>query len=213
MQCKLNFRYKPKSFQTEQLKVNYSLSFLKGTALDYFEPYLTDDPANEPTWLNDYELFVEELLINFGLYNMMANAEVELEQLIMKDNHKATKFFINFYQLTLLLQYNDKAHTLLSQRGSRMKWYTSKKLACSTDSRTSFRKLTNIIGNEKANSCERSHSLPSKIKRTTSQPSPAKPLSKSGWPIQLAPKPKPKLQLQLRREGEAQGQYFTAKED
>jgi len=97
LQCKLNFQSKPKSFQTEQLKVNYSLSFLKGTALNYFEPYLTDDPTNEPTWLNDYELFNEELLINFGPYDMMADAEVELEQLVMKDNHKATKFFIDFY--------------------------------------------------------------------------------------------------------------------
>ena len=64
---------------------------------------------NEPTWLNNYELFVEELLINFGPYNMMANAEVELEQLVMKDNHKATKFFIDFYRLASLLQYNDEA--------------------------------------------------------------------------------------------------------
>jgi len=87
----------------------YSLSFLKGTALDYFKLYLTDDPANKPTWLNDYELFVKELLINFGPYDMMADAKVELEQLIMKDNHKATKFLIEFYQLAELLQYNDKA--------------------------------------------------------------------------------------------------------
>ena len=35
LQCKLNFWSKPKSFQTEQSKVNYSLSFLKGTALNY----------------------------------------------------------------------------------------------------------------------------------------------------------------------------------
>ena len=81
-------------FQTEQSKVNYSLSFPKGTSLDYFEPYLTDDTANEPAWLNNYELFVEELLINFSPYDMMADAEVELEQLIMKDNHKATKFLL-----------------------------------------------------------------------------------------------------------------------
>jgi len=40
---------------------------------------------------------------------MMADAEVELEQLVMKDNHKATKFFVDFYQLALLLQYNDEA--------------------------------------------------------------------------------------------------------
>ena len=68
LQCKLNFRSKPKSFQIDQSKVNYSLSFLKGTALNYFEPYLADDPANKPAWLNDYELFVEELLINFSPY-------------------------------------------------------------------------------------------------------------------------------------------------
>jgi len=39
----------------------------------------------------------------------MADAEVELEQLVMKDNHQATKFFVDFYRLALLLQYNDKA--------------------------------------------------------------------------------------------------------
>ena len=114
MQCKLNFQSKPKSFQTKQSKVNYSLSFLKGTALDYFKPYLADDLANKPGWLNDFELFVEELLINFSPY-------------------------------------------------ARMKWYISTNLTHSTDSGTSFRKLTNAIGNEKANFCKRSRSLPSKI--------------------------------------------------
>jgi len=108
LQCKLNFWSKPKSFQTKQLKVNYSLSFLKGTTLDYFKLYVANDPENEPTWLNDYELFIKELLINFGPYNMMDDVEVELEQLIMKENHKATKFFIDFYQLASLLQYNDE---------------------------------------------------------------------------------------------------------
>jgi len=85
LQCKLNFQSKPKFFQTKQLKVNYSLSFLKGTTLNYFKPYLTDDPVNKPVWLNDYELFIKELLIKFSPYDMMADAEVELEQLIMKD--------------------------------------------------------------------------------------------------------------------------------
>ena len=56
LQCKLNFQSKPKSFQTKQLKVNYSLSFLKGTTLDYFKLYLTDYLATEPVWLNNYVL-------------------------------------------------------------------------------------------------------------------------------------------------------------
>ena len=79
------------------------------TALDYFKLYLANDPENKPTWINDYKLFVKELLINFSPYNMIADAEVELEQLIMKDNHKATKFFVDFYQLASLLQHNNEA--------------------------------------------------------------------------------------------------------
>jgi len=140
LQCKLNFQSNPRSFQTKQSKVNYSLSFLKGTTLNYFEPYLADDPVNEPAWLSNYKLYVDELLMNFGPCDMMANAEIELKWLVMKDNHKATKFFVEFYQLTLLLEYNDKA---LYQRAY---------LAHLTNSRTSFRKSTSAIVNERENS-------------------------------------------------------------
>ena len=48
-------------------------------------------------------------MINFGPYNQVADAEVELKQLVMKDNHQATKFFIKFYQISALLDYNNQA--------------------------------------------------------------------------------------------------------
>ena len=48
-------------------------------------------------------------MINFGLYDQVADAEVELKQLVMKDNHKATKFFVDFYQISTLLDYNNQA--------------------------------------------------------------------------------------------------------
>ena len=35
-------------------------------ALDYFEPCLMDDLDQDFTWLNDYDGFIEELMINFG---------------------------------------------------------------------------------------------------------------------------------------------------
>ena len=60
------------------------MSFLKGMALNYFEPFL-DTPDDEPAWLKDYKLFVEELLINFSPYDALVDAEVELDALIMKD--------------------------------------------------------------------------------------------------------------------------------
>ena len=104
----------------ENAKVNYAMSFLKGTALNYFEPFL-DTPDDEPAWLEDYELFVNELLINFGLYNALVDAEAELDVLIMKDSHKATRFFIDFFQLSTLCDYNDrvllwKAYSMLPKR-------------------------------------------------------------------------------------------------
>ena len=84
------------------------MSFLKGMALDYFKPFL-DTPDDEPAWLEDYKLFVKELLINFGPYDALADAEVELDTLIMKDSHKVTRFFIDFFQLSTLCDYNDRA--------------------------------------------------------------------------------------------------------
>ena len=78
-------------------------------ALNHFEPYLMDNQNQEPAWLNDYDKFVEELMINFGLYNQVTDAELELEKMVMKDNHKATKFFVNFCQISALLDYNNKA--------------------------------------------------------------------------------------------------------
>ena len=109
LQLKLNFRAKKKSFRSDSDKVTYTLSFLKEMALDYFEPYLTDNLDQEPAWLNDYDEFVEELMINFGPYDQVADTKVELEQLVMKDNHKATKFFIDFYRISPLLDYNNQA--------------------------------------------------------------------------------------------------------
>jgi hypothetical protein len=89
--------------------VNYALSFLKEPALEYFEPYLVDDAADEPLWVSDYTAFTEELYTYFGPYDQVTDAEVELENLVMKDNHKATRFFVEFYRLSSLLQYNNSA--------------------------------------------------------------------------------------------------------
>ena len=92
----------------QNAKVNHAMSFLKGMALNYFEPFL-DTLDNKPAWLKDYKLFIKELLINFSPYDALAEAEVELDTLIMKDNHKATRFFVNFFWLSTLCDYNDRA--------------------------------------------------------------------------------------------------------
>ena len=83
------------------------MSFLKGMALDYFKSFL-DTLDNKPAWLEDYKLFIKKLLINFGPYNALADAKAELDTLIMKDSHKAMRFFIDFFRLSTLCNYNDR---------------------------------------------------------------------------------------------------------
>jgi Domain of unknown function (DUF4939) len=80
MQCNLNFRSRPDTFSDDEQKVNYALSYLKGTALDWFEPYI-DDPDSEEPWMYDWSNFVCQLKSNFGPMDPKGDAETELTQL------------------------------------------------------------------------------------------------------------------------------------
>ena len=68
-------------------KVNYTHSFFKGTALNYFKLSLMDPQANH-AWANNYNELISELWTNFGPFDIEANAENELEWLKMCDNQK-----------------------------------------------------------------------------------------------------------------------------
>src|SRR6266481_187102 len=57
LQCKLNFCDCSDLFQDDTMKVNYMLSYLKGTALDCFEPMLLETP--EPMWLSNFSLLLK----------------------------------------------------------------------------------------------------------------------------------------------------------
>src|SRR5882724_3553644 len=73
LQCKLNFQDRKDLFEDDTNKVNYVLSFLKGTALDCFESAILDPIKS--AWLLDFDLFLEELKANFGTYNPVGEAE------------------------------------------------------------------------------------------------------------------------------------------
>src|SRR5882724_5305252 len=107
LQCKLDFRDRKEAFEDNSDKVNYVLSYLKGTALDCFESTVLD--PIEPLWLSDFDLFIEELETNFGTYDPIGEAEAELEGLRMHDSHQATKYFIKFQQLAARIQWGDAA--------------------------------------------------------------------------------------------------------
>jgi len=106
-QCKLNFRDCKNLFNTEENKVNYALSHLKGIALDCFEPKLLG--LHDPIWLSDFNLFVTEPVNNFGSFDPEGKAEAELEALCMHENHQATKYFIKFQQQASQVQWGNAA--------------------------------------------------------------------------------------------------------
>src|SRR6266481_6089465 len=107
LQCKLNFHDCSDLFQDDMMKVNYMLSYLKGMALDCFEPMLLETP--EPAWLSNFALFLEELEASLSSYDPIGKAEAKLEGLHMQENHQAMKYFIKFMQLAACVQWGKAA--------------------------------------------------------------------------------------------------------
>ena len=105
IQCQLNFNSKPWVFQTDTSKVNYMISYLKGTVLDWFEPGLmSDDP---PDWISNYSKFTSELKHNFGPHNPEGDMENELKALWMKDNQQMVKYLVDFNCLVAWVTWGD----------------------------------------------------------------------------------------------------------
>src|SRR5882724_2846854 len=94
-------------FKSNTAKVNYMLSYLKGSTLDCFEPALLN--LNEPIWLLDLTLFIKELKANFGTYDPVSEVDAKLEALRMHDSHQAMKYFIKFQQLASRVQWGEAA--------------------------------------------------------------------------------------------------------
>ena len=98
VQCKLNFQDQPKAFQTNQAKVTFAQSYLKGMALKWFEPDLLgmDDPDACPLWMTSWCEFVIELQTTFGSHNPVADAKHQLDHLHMKDTHRVNHYVVDF---------------------------------------------------------------------------------------------------------------------
>ena len=102
MQCELNFQDRPKAFTSDRAKVTFVQSYLKGIALEWFEPDLLNsgNPRACPIWMDNYQQFVQELQSNFGLHNPVRDVEHQLDNLSMKDRQKINKYVVEFNRLT-----------------------------------------------------------------------------------------------------------------
>ena len=87
LQCMLNFQDCPKAFATGAAKIQYAISYLSGPTLQYFKPVILGEVTPEPVWLTDWDSFHNELETNFGPFDNAAQAEIELEKIVMKKHH------------------------------------------------------------------------------------------------------------------------------
>ena len=101
VQCELNFQSRPSTYRNDRTKITFAQSYLKGMALEWFEPDLlsSDAPDDRPLWMDDYTEFMTELQQNFGPHDPQGDAEAQLEQLDMRDGHRINKYIVEFQRL------------------------------------------------------------------------------------------------------------------
>src|SRR5277367_1600221 len=99
--CGLHFRCNPSSFDNDGAKVTFALSYLRGTALELFEPSVLD-PPEDCDWLEDWSAFVRTLRKDFGPIDPAADAEDSLDNLKMWENQRILKYNVEFNHLSIL---------------------------------------------------------------------------------------------------------------
>src|SRR6202043_148979 len=107
VQCQLNFLNRPRAFRSDSRKINYVLSYLWGFALEWFEPMILD--GEDHPVLSNYKLFTAQLTENFGPYDVICEAEFELECLRMCEDQKLTKYTISFNRFTAIVHWDEYA--------------------------------------------------------------------------------------------------------
>ena len=101
VQCELNFQDWLKAFWTDQAKVTFAQSYLKGMALKWFKPDLLgmDDLDACPLWMTSWCEFIIELQTTFSPHDPVADAEHQLDHLRMKDTHCVNHYVVNFNRI------------------------------------------------------------------------------------------------------------------
>ena len=114
-QCQLHFRAKRDTYGTDEAKIYFTISFLRGATLGHFQPVIMGDLDNSDGESPDYVLvwaeFKEELYNNFGSTFPEEEAEEALKNLEMDPKWRAIKYFVLFGKYMSRTSWNDRAYT------------------------------------------------------------------------------------------------------
>ena len=108
-QCHLTFQGRPQDFAQDQIKITYAVSWLKGTALRWYEPNLELPDDELPDHAVYWPAFEEELKATFGEPDPVNTAVTKLDNLLMKDSHHIARYNVEFNEYSGQTRYNDHA--------------------------------------------------------------------------------------------------------
>jgi len=110
-QCSMYIVLRGQDFLDEASKVAFMLSYLKGSALDWFQTTAAHGSSGfmSTAWLSSTLMFIDELRCLFGLCDPVNEATVRIENLRYKDAGKAVKYTLDFNRDALCTGWNDKA--------------------------------------------------------------------------------------------------------
>ena len=103
--CNLYFRNNP-SYSDDDARVTFALSYLRGIALEYFEPAILE--ADEtPDWMDNWSAFIRTLRIQFGPIDPTADAEDGIDNLKMRENQCIVKYNVDFNHFAVQTGWDD----------------------------------------------------------------------------------------------------------
>ena len=105
--CNLYFRTNlPYEDDTTKVTFQVALSYLRGLALEYFEPSILDSDET-PDWINNWSAFVRTLHTQFGPIDPTADAEDSIDNLKMQENQHIVKYNIKFTRLAIRTRWDE----------------------------------------------------------------------------------------------------------
>lgn len=115
LQLQLVFQAQPLHFSSDAAKVTYAATYLRGSALSWFAPYLEN---NDLSITHNYTNFIHELSAVFGDPDRIASAERTLMTLEQK-NHPAYQYASEFRRVMHETKWNEEALASIFYQGLR----------------------------------------------------------------------------------------------
>jgi len=109
-QCQIYFRACKENFREDTDKIFFAISYLRGIALDYFEPYINEpDPLQDFDFLDNWSAFVQKLSNTFGSYSPEDDDEDAIVSIPFPYDGKAINYFIQFTKYQNRIRWDDRS--------------------------------------------------------------------------------------------------------